>query len=80
MAAPLIEPDDNPCRCSPHDQRLFRDDLTLQLLRREFVRKTGDVPSVPHQNVSSHGCGSLRHRFSMIFRMRRVSNILSFVG
>jgi hypothetical protein len=32
MAAPLIEPDDNPRRSSPHDKRLFRDDLTLQLL------------------------------------------------
>jgi hypothetical protein len=80
MAAPLVERDNAACRGSPHNQRLFRDDLTLQLLRREFVRKPRDVPSIPHQHVSSHDSGTLRYHFSMIFRMRRVSNILSFGG
>ncbi len=80
VAAPLVERNDAPRRGSPHDQRLFRDDLTLQLLRGEFVGQPGDVPSVPHQHVSSHDCGSLRRHFSLIFRMRCLSNILSFMG
>jgi hypothetical protein len=54
VAAALVERDDTALGSPPHYQRLFRDDLALQLLRGEFVRQPGHVPGILHQHISRH--------------------------
>jgi hypothetical protein len=69
VATPLVEGDDFAFKGPPHDQRFFRNDLTLQLLRGEFPRQPGHVPGILYQHVSSHHLGPRNTMFSMIFQM-----------
>ena len=54
VAAALIEGDDTAVGGPPHYQRLFRDNLALQLLDRELVRQPGHVPGIPYQHICGH--------------------------
>jgi len=54
VPAALVESDHTAGGSPPYHQRLFGNDLALQLLSRELVRQPGHVPGILHQQICGH--------------------------